>query len=94
MPSYGVFARHVNGLEIQNFSVSFDRKELRPALDFIDVNGLTLDNVKAQVADGVPLVKYTAVRGATTRNSDDVRLPTTQEANEPAPAEEPEDVEP
>ncbi len=70
MPAYGVFARHVKGLELANFNLSFKTNDFRPAIVCSDVNGLELDNFKAQVADGVKAsVLDDNVRGIVIRNS-------------------------
>jgi polygalacturonase len=69
MPSYGLFARHVRDLELANIRFSFEKEELRPALACVDVDGLELDNIKAQVAEGVPIAKYDNVERLVIRNS-------------------------
>ena len=40
MPAYGVFARHVRGLELANFNLTFENDDLRPAMVCVDVDGL------------------------------------------------------
>ena len=69
MPAYGLFARHVKNLELANITTSFLTNDMRPAMEFVDVNGLELDNVKPQVAKGVPAAKYEKVSGLVIRNS-------------------------
>jgi hypothetical protein len=69
MPAYGLFARHVKGLEMANFNSSFKTNDFRPAIICSDVNGLEIDNFKAQVADGVAASKFDAVTGLAIRNS-------------------------
>jgi hypothetical protein len=70
MPAYGVFARHVKGLELANFNLSFQTNDFRPAIICADVNNLEIDNFKAQVADGVlPSVLADNVTGLVIRNS-------------------------
>ena len=70
MPAYGVFARHVKGLELANFNLSFKTNDFRPAIICSDVNGLEIDNFKAQVADGVKASALTDnVSGVVIRNS-------------------------
>ena len=70
MPAYGVFARHVKGLELANFNLSFKTNDLRPAIICSDVDGLEIDNFKAQLADGVKasVLDYN-VSGIVIRNS-------------------------
>jgi polygalacturonase len=69
MPSYGVFARHVRDLEMQNVSVSFMTNDFRPAIVCSDVQGLEIDNFKAQLAEGVAASKFDTVTGVVIRNS-------------------------
>ncbi len=69
MPSYGLFARHVHDLEMQNIRFSFEKADLRPAIVCDDVDGLEIDDFKAQLADQVPAAALTAVHGLVVRNS-------------------------
>lgn len=69
MPAYGVFARHVSGLELANLRLSFEKEDLRPAMACFDVDGLEIDNFKAQVADGVSVARFEGVKGLVVRNS-------------------------
>jgi hypothetical protein len=69
MPAYGLFARHVKGLELANLNFSFAKEDFRPALVCVDVNGLEIDNFKAQLAEGVAASKFENVSGTVIRNS-------------------------
>ena len=69
MPAYGIFARHVKGLELANIKFSFDTEDLRPALVGVDVDGLEIDNFKAQMAPAWPAARWENVKGVTVRNS-------------------------
>ena len=69
MPAYGLFARHVKDLELANINVSFMTNDFRPAIQCIDVNGLEIDNFKAQLAAGVAASKFENVSGVVIRNS-------------------------
>jgi len=70
MPAYGLFARHVKGLELANFNLSFAKDDFRPAIECVDVNGLEIENFKAQLADGVAASKFDeTVTGLVIRNS-------------------------
>jgi hypothetical protein len=69
LPAYGVYARHVKGLELANIRVDFKNEDLRSPLVCSDVNGLEIDNFKAQLADGIPAAKMEAVSALTVRNS-------------------------
>lgn len=69
MPGYGVFARHVRDLELANFHLSFEQEDQRPAIVCSDVDGLEIDNFKAQHAPGVPAARFKSVKGVVVRNS-------------------------
>jgi len=69
MPAYGLFARHVRNLELQNIRLDFEIPDLRPALVCADVNGLEIDDLKAQTAQGVGLARFTDVKALVVRNS-------------------------
>jgi hypothetical protein len=69
MPAYGLYARHVRDLEIADFRVGFEKEDLRPAMVCEDVDGLEIDNFKAQVANGVPAARFDGVERLAVRNS-------------------------
>jgi len=69
LPAYGIYARHVRGLELSNFRFSYVTADSRPAIVCSDVDGLEIDNFKAQVAEGVAAAKFEAVKGLVIRNS-------------------------
>jgi polygalacturonase len=69
MPGYGVFARHVRGLELANINLSFEKEDKRPAMVMTDVDGLEVDNFKAQLGDGVAAAKFDGVKNIVIRNS-------------------------
>ncbi len=69
MPGYGLFARHVRHLEIANVRVGFETQDLRPAMVCVDVDGLEIDNFKAQLASDVLAAKFEAVKSLVIRNS-------------------------
>ncbi len=69
MPAYGLFARHVHGLELANLHVRFEKEELRPAMTCIDVDGLEIDGFKAQVAPDVAAAIFKDVTNLKIRNS-------------------------
>ncbi len=54
LPAYGIYARHVNGLELANITVTFQNPDYRPAASFSDVQHLEIDNFKPQLTAGVP----------------------------------------
>ncbi len=53
LPAYGFFCRHVNGLNLQNIELSFEKEDARPAVIVDDVRALDVKELKAQVKDGV-----------------------------------------
>jgi hypothetical protein len=69
MPAYGVFARHVRNLELANIRTSFETEDLRPAIECSDVDGLEIDNFKAQLAPGVVAATFDSVTNVVIRNS-------------------------
>ena len=69
MPAYAVFARHVRDLELANFRASFAKDDLRPAMVCVDVDGLEIDNFKAQLVSGVPAARFQSVGRMAIRNS-------------------------
>jgi polygalacturonase len=68
-PSYGVFARHVQNLELANVSVSYESTDMRPPMICDDVDGLQIDNFKAQVAEGIAPARFKDVSNVTIINS-------------------------
>ena len=69
MPAYGLFARHVKDLELANLNFSYEKEDFRPAIECVDVDGLEIDNFKAQLGEGVAASKFDNVSGAVIRNS-------------------------
>jgi hypothetical protein len=53
LSAYGLFARHVEGLTLDNIALSFINDDQRPAVVFDDVKGAELRFVKAQTAGSV-----------------------------------------
>ena len=54
MPAYGFFVRHVEGLEMRNIEVSYDRPDVRPPFVIEHVKDAALSNVSAQGHEGAP----------------------------------------
>ena len=48
MPSYALFARHVVGLDFRDGDFTFEKGELRPAIQLRDAARVEIDNVRAQ----------------------------------------------
>jgi polygalacturonase len=68
-PAYGLFARHVRGLELRAINVTTEKPDLRPAMVCIDVDGLEIDDFKAKLTEGVPAAKMDNVRNLVVRNA-------------------------
>jgi hypothetical protein len=69
MPAYGVFARHVKDLELANLRLTFEQPDYRPIIAAADVHGLEIDNLKAQLSQGVSAARLEGVTGLVVRNS-------------------------
>lgn len=68
-PGYGLFARHVRGLELSDIHLDFQSPEMRPALVCVDVDGLEIDNLKAKTSTGVAPARFESVKGLVVWNS-------------------------
>ncbi|AIE84321.1 glycoside hydrolase family 28 protein [Fimbriimonas ginsengisoli] len=55
LPSWALYARHVRGLKIADFSATLEKKDYRPPFALDDVRGLTATKVKIQGALGLPI---------------------------------------
>jgi hypothetical protein len=69
MPAYGLFARHVQDLELEDVRFTFENDDLRPALVCDDVKGLEIDDFKAQLAGQTAAAAFTGVTNVVVRNS-------------------------
>ena len=68
-PGYGLFARHVKGLELSDIRLRWEQEDLRPGIVCVDVDGLAIDHCSVQTARGVTPTKFEQVRGLVIRNS-------------------------
>ena len=75
LPAYGIYARHVKDLELANIATGFQKEDLRPAAEFVDVQGLQIDNFKAQVSEGVSAMISKDVTDVSIRNSPSLQPP-------------------
>ncbi|RPH33415.1 glycoside hydrolase family 28 protein, partial [bacterium] len=71
-PGYGLFARHVNGLELSDVHLEFEQEDLRPAIVCVDVDGLEIRHFKAETASGVPVARFENVKGLLVRDAPDI----------------------
>ena len=70
LSAYGLFARHIKGLELADIAIDFDKTEMRPAARFQNIDGLRLDHFKARVSEGVETADFSVdVRGVEIINS-------------------------
>jgi hypothetical protein len=57
-------------LELSNIHLDFRTNDLRPAVSFADIQGLEIDNLNPQIAEGVRAAVFADnVGGLTLRNS-------------------------
>lgn len=68
-PGYGLFARHVKGLELSDIRLRYEQDDLRPGIACVDVDGLAIDHCSVQTARGVTPAKFEQVRGLVIHNS-------------------------
>jgi len=54
MPAYGFFVRHVNGLDMKNIEVSYEKPDARPPFVIEQVKGAEFVDVEAKKEAGVP----------------------------------------
>ncbi len=55
LPSYGIYARHVDGLTTSDIDIHFKLEDERPAVVLDDVQNATFSGFKASVKQGVPV---------------------------------------
>lgn len=55
-PAYGLFARHVDGLEVNNVTFRTMKPEYRPAAMLVDVKNEIITNLKADLQKGAKLI--------------------------------------
>ena len=70
-PAYGLFARHVNGLELRDIKLTFDKQDVRPPVVLENVNRADLQNIRAKKESGVPTIVQRDVNGLVARRVQD-----------------------
>ena len=55
-PSYGLWARHVKGISINNCTFNYEKRDSRYALFFDDVIGASISNIKTVRAQDNPIL--------------------------------------
>ena len=68
IPSWGMFARHVQDLSLDHVELRTLKEDLRPAIILDEVRRADFDHVKAPPAPGVPAVVLQEVDGFTARD--------------------------
>lgn len=63
LPAYGFFIRHARNVEMNNVQVSFLGTETRPPFILDDVQGISLNNVKAENPTDQPVLQLSNVSG-------------------------------
>ncbi len=69
-PAYGLFARHVKGLQLNNISFSTAKPDERPIIICNDVIGLEIDHLKALVIEGITAYQFEKVSGLKVEGAD------------------------
>jgi polygalacturonase len=72
-PAYGLFARHVNDLQMDNIRFSYEKEDARPAMICDDINGLQIDDFKAETGSGIQPAKFQEVKELVVRNSPELK---------------------
>ena len=68
-PAYGLFARHVKDLRLNNIIFKTKIQDNRPVVICSDVNGLDISDFKAPVVKDIVPYRFENVSGVTVRNS-------------------------
>ena len=63
VPAYGFFIRHASGIELNDVDVGYLKEDRRPAFVLDSVDGIELENCKAQKANGVPTLVMMKAKG-------------------------------
>ena len=68
LPAYGFFIRHAKGIELNDVEVSYMKEDRRPAFVLDSVEGVALEDCKAEKASGVPMLVMTNAQGVSAHN--------------------------
>jgi hypothetical protein len=69
LPAWGLYVRHAENIEIENFTLQVAGSDYRAALLFDDVQNLSLDSLRVQSSGKEPVIVLHDVQGANIRNS-------------------------
>lgn len=56
LPAYGLYARHVEGLKLENINFTFKVEDERHAIVLDDVNQVVINKLKASIKQNVPVI--------------------------------------
>ncbi len=76
-PAWGLFVRHATNLELDHVRLELEKKDARPPIVGIDIDGFEIDHMKVSQSLDVPSSRLEDVWNMTVRNS-----PTVGESNE------------
>jgi len=57
-PAYGMYARNVKGLTLQNVRFEYDEPEARPAIIFDNIEDASINNLTAKGSEGTALLRF------------------------------------
>ena len=66
LPAWGFYMRHAEGIQFNNFKISYKEADFRPAMVFDDVKNVQLNNVQIPTFQELPMLYF--------NNSKDVKL--------------------
>lgn len=76
LPVWGLYVRHVKGLEMRNINISKKQYDYRPVCAFDDVVGLKIDGLKVSGNDVSPIIIYKDIQSLEQNN---IELPVVPE---------------
>jgi hypothetical protein len=62
-PAYGMYARNVKGLSLQNVRFEYDEQDARPAIIFDNVEDATINGLSAKGSSGNELLRFINSKG-------------------------------
>jgi polygalacturonase len=69
IPAYGIWARHVQGLKLNNINIKLDSIDLRPALIVQDGINIAVNNLRVPKNDGAEsVIRFEDVKGAAVKD--------------------------
>ncbi len=62
IPAYAFFIRHAGNIQMSNFTIEFEEKDMRPVFILDDVKGAEFSNIRAETAEGLPVFRLKNVK--------------------------------